>query len=88
MLNIRCFVLIIYTKTPSTWATVNFGIAFIIMLTINYVLVKPLSHGVFQTTYVCCRLTWWPSTQLGYFKLHGEYAMSSSRRKPPIFTSV
>jgi hypothetical protein len=88
MLNIRCVVLIIYTKIPRTWPTVNLGIVFIIILNMNYILGKPLSHGVFQATFICCKLTWWPSTNSGCFKLHGEYSMSPSRTKPPIFTRL
>ena len=88
MLNIRCVVLIIYTKIPSTWPTVHLGIVFIIILNMNCILGKPLSHGVFQTISICCKLTWWPSAYSGCFRLHGEYYMSSSRKKPPIFTSL
>jgi hypothetical protein len=43
----------------------------------NCILGKPLSHGVFQTTSICCKLTWWPSADLECFKLHGEYYMSA-----------
>ena len=86
-LNICRVVLNISTKTPSTWPTVNFGIEVIIIFNINCILVKPLSHGVFLTIFICYRLTWWPNTHLGCFKLYNEYSMSSSQKKPPIFIS-
>jgi hypothetical protein len=88
MLNICCVVLIIYTKTPSTYTTISLRIVVIIILNKNCIIGKPLSHGVFQTTSICWKLTWWPTKDLGCFKLHGEYFMSSSRKKPPIFTSL
>jgi hypothetical protein len=86
-LNTCCVVINICTKTPSTWPTLNFVIEVIIIFNINRILVKPLSHGVFLTIYICYRLTWWPNTHLGCFKLHHEYSMSASQKKPPIFTS-
>ena len=77
----------ICTKTPSTWPTVNFGIEVIIIFNINYIFVKPLSHGVFLTISICYRFTWWPNTHLGCFKLYREYYMSPAQKKPPIFIS-
>jgi hypothetical protein len=83
----NCVVLSIFTQTPSTWPTVNFGIEVIIILNINCILIKPLSHGVSLTIFICYRLTWWPNTHLGCFKLYNEYYMSFSQKKPPIFIS-
>ena len=67
--------------------TIHFGIEVIIMLNINWIHVKPLSQDVFQTIFICYRLTWWPNTHLGCFKLYNEYSMSSSPKKLPIFIS-
>jgi hypothetical protein len=44
MLNSCCVVLIIYTKTPSTWPTISLRIVFIIILNKNCIIGKPLSH--------------------------------------------
>ena len=67
--------------------TVYFEITVIIMLNINWIHVKPLPQDVFQTIFICYRLTWLPSTHPGCFRLYHEYYMSSSQNKPPIFTS-
>ena len=94
-----CSILIMYTQTHNDWSTVHISIVIIIKLNIcrvvlniiifniNCILVKPLSHGVFLTIFICYRLTWWPNTHLGCFKLYNEYSMSSSQKKPPIFIS-
>ena len=68
--------------------TIYFWITVIIMLNINWIHVKPLSQDVFQTNFICYRLTWCPNTRIWCFRLHHEYYMSSSRKKPPIFTSL
>jgi hypothetical protein len=46
-----------------------------------------IPQDVFQTIFICYRLTWWPSTHPGCFRLYHGYYMSSSQKKPPIFTS-
>jgi hypothetical protein len=81
---IMCFIIIsqVQSKNNKQWNKVTNSTGE------NCILGKPLSHGVFQTTSICCKLTWCPSADLGCFKLHGEYYMSSSRKKPPIFTSL
>jgi hypothetical protein len=68
--------------------TVYFEITVIIMLNINWIHVKPLPQDVFQTIFICYRLTWWPSTHPRCFRLYHEYYMSSQQKKPSIFTSL